>query len=410
MVAARCHCWASVSCLAAASGFVSVAASASLAQPTGAARDSANALAEFQQVWDRYEAWQPAAGLVYKYRRTSFPTMTLEQVQAREAEIAAFPDHPGRMELQTQRRRLEVGPDVIEFQVWWEGPGAFRLNQTFVTEPGSDAPHLTWLDRAATPDAAWSLAGPTLNLDAPIASGQLSVFDPAPAVPDENSPESSSVEAHRAIGMLVTGGFVRPYNSFVEPSGASWNGEVLVGAAAPSGERQVPSRRFLLRRVVDAGAPEPALRTERIEIDPSAPGAGDGWTMQFSQWRLDPILDGWVAGRVDKVSPQGRILERFEFVDARPLEAGEFAAVTRTPTPDGVDAIRGEYVYGSVMDRRRGVENFTVMTPDGPVVAPLPSRAGRATTVPRWLAWTGWGAAGVLIATLVGIRVWRGRS
>ncbi|MCA9288966.1 MAG: hypothetical protein KDA05_10305 [Phycisphaerales bacterium] len=367
-------------------------------------------MTEFQQVWDRYEAWQPTAGMVYRYRRTYFPTMTLEQVQAREAEIAPFPDHPGRMELQTQRRRLEVGPSVIEFQVWWEGAGAFRLNQTFVTEPGSDAPHLTWLDQVASPDSSWRLAGPTLNLDAPIASGQLSVFDPAPAVPDENSPESSFVEAHRAIGMLVTGGFVRPYISFVEPSGASWNGEVLVGAAAPSGERQVPSRRFLLRRVVDAGAPEPALRTERIEIDPSAPGAGDGWTMQFTQWRLDPVLDGWVAGRVDKVSPQGRVLERFEFVDTRPLEAGEFSAVTRTPTPDGVDAIRGEYVYGSVMDNRRGVENFTVITPDGPVVAPLPSRAGRVTTVPRWLSWTGWGAAGVLIATLVGIRVWRGRS
>lgn len=382
-----------------------------------------DALEAFRKIWSDAENWSPGTGYVYRYRRTLYPTMTLDEIEARAAEIVDLPDHPDHRRLRTQRRRLETGADTTEFQVWWEGPEAFRFNRTFAEgseTSNATAPALPWLDSVFSTDVAWTLTGDPNGADGPAPAGQLTIVQPGESPPEGRAdPRAAANDAAGALGLLLAGGIVRPFTSFVVPTGAMWSGPRLIGVAEPSSRvvtnasGMIPSRRFTFSSV-EGGDPQTPIRnrwrTDRIEIAPSGPGVDDGWVVQFSDHRLDPTLGAWVSGRVDKVSARGQLLERFEFIDARPINAGEFAAVSAMPTPDGTDAVRGGYTYRSVFDFRPGVERITMYTDGGEHASPMPPSLRRGGRVPSSLPWIGWTAAGLLIASLIAIRVYRARS
>lgn len=393
------------SCLFALAATISVAAACPLvaSQPGVANIDSTqDPLTTFSELLQVGQNWIPAPGYVYRYRRTYFAWMTAPELDLRTAQIAAIPDHPDHRELAVQRSRLEHGPHVTEFQIWWQSPGSIRFSRTLGTRNDSDKPAGTWLETASTPDVAWTLTGPATGIDDPSARGQLAIFDPSRPPPPDRNYATCHAEALRALALMLRGGLAPPYLDAASPVRASWQSDTLTGEVALENGRGLE---FVLQRAPNGSSLLPVQLTTWPAPDRDA-GA---WIIRFSNWQRLEQPQVWVAKTIDTFAPDGRLRERHEWIDARPILPGEFEQVTAIPTPDGADAVRGPNTFTSVYDYRPGAENFTLLTPAGSRTLPLPP-AALGAAVPRSWSLVGWISAGTLLAILVGIRAWRSRS
>ena len=116
-----------------------------------------------------------------------------------------------------------------------------------------------------------------------------------------------------------------------------------------------------------------------------------------------------VATRVEFLDSSGRPILRRTWLGARPMEDGEFARVTQLPSIDSVDATRGAVTFTSIMDYRAGTVAHADRSTGEFTTRPIPGVLGSSGSS-GWLPIAGWTSAAALVASLVGVRLWRSRQ
>lgn len=357
------------------------------AQPSG---PDQSALDTFKEAWDAGAAWTPPEGWVFRWRKEFLPALTLQEIESREAELRDLPDHPDHRYLRVQRRMLESGPQATEFEAWWSAPGSLRLNSTF----GPSAA-LPYTDVVATPRNVYCLT-----------SAGLAILDPhVPPPKFRTYVESSEGEILGALREFFVGGLGAFRYRELVPAEASLVGSNLVGVlASQDGALSAMQCTLHMDRAKGDGLPvvrEVSLRTEeygrsteaRVVYGDQVPSGVPGIT---------------VASRVEFLNANDQVVLRSTWLGARPMEEGEFARVTRLPSIDSVDATRGAVTFTSITDFRAGVIGRVDTATGGLVASRMPGTTGPPVT-PEWLTVAGWTGAAILVASLVGVRLWRSR-
>lgn len=344
------------------------------------------ALEAFKEALDAAAAWTPPEGWVYRWRHEVLPAVSLDEIERREAQLANMPDHPDRRALENQRRLLESGPQASDIEVWWSAPGSFRMNST--ADSGAALPYV---DVVATPSTVFSLS-----------PNGLAIVDPhtTPPVGREYA-QTSGAEVLRVLRDFFVGGLGGSGFRNLVPYEASYEGTRLVGTLV-SIEGASPARRctIVLEPVGDGS--HMAVREVTFRMD-----GGDERSsgLVFGNWVEDAALGSPIASSVEYVSTHDALRMRYTWLGARRMESGEFARVTRMPSIDSTDAVRGPVTFTSIMDFRRGEMSVADPTTGVMTSRPIPG-VEQSPAGPKWLTAAGWTSA----AALVGVRLWRSRG
>lgn len=353
----------------------------------GSGHEDATAL--FATLWTEAQRRLPPTGFAYEFRSTQYATRSAQEIAEWEQRLALTPDHPEHAALRIERYRVERGPDIIEYQVWWMGPDSFRLCQT---QPRSD-PAARYQDTTITSRAVWQL-GSTAS------GGQLAVLEPGAPFPAERAYFGATGSSAGAwLSRFTSGSFSALTLANGAPAGAEWSGENLIGRIRlPSG--------FIVRVSGILGTGSPAYRVRELSSTP--PDARvPTLRLRFHDWIPEPALDGaLVARRVERLDAEGRVVELLELTSVRPINNEEFERVTAIPAHDGEDPIRGASTYTSIFDYRPGAHTFTSISADGTTTTiPL------ATAREGWpgMRALGWIVAAIMVACLLWVRIHRAR-
>lgn len=355
----------------------------SLAMPAMAQQPAIDVFAE---AWRGGNGWEPRPGWVYAWRREIMPTSVEEEVDREQARLRPTPDHPESAELEAEAARVARGPDIAEHQVWWLGPGEFRWNSTKLT-PGTPEDQV-FTDIVVCDDAVFCLN-----------ARQLTILQPgAPELPGRNF---SSFEASTlmTLSKFLGGGLGSLEYSGFKPIDARWEGDALVGVAENDAGARVECRLI-------GAAPAEGWRPVEIRWLSADPAGVTALRYQFDGWTIDESLRSPRAARIQRYDEQGRLAERLEWLPPRPIEPGEFARVTAIPAHDGHDSVRGASRFATIMDFRPSVQRMTHFAADGPVQEPISANLLPPQSARRWSV-IAWPLAAILVAALVGFRLWR---
>lgn len=327
-------------------------------------------------------AWEEAgtlpnfgdANLKWRVQRLYVPPEA--QLDAMRRAVTGKPDHPDRMFLMNYERRVRGERDEIGRQLWCRGDGNWRHNADLqIVDQFTSQAKPTYIDTTVLPDRHWQLGADTLLVEPPDIS------------PKSEIGGVTNVRADFAteLGWLFTGGLANARQSKttlgeVTTNGPKWS-VVASNAVSAAGKEyrvrfdgrwdQAQSRGFIERGEIVAHQYKPEA-------------VGTAWVL--SDWRTDPATGKAIAWKVEKFKP-GNILDERYVVDHFSAEAGKsFEEVTRTPPPEGNDALRGKLAFDSIMDLNKGVRiDLKTQTEQ-----PLPFQPRRLTPETgkiNWLVW-----------------------
>jgi hypothetical protein len=351
-----------------------VASTAGADQPEA----SADLLRDFEGWWDAAKAYWPDSPVYVAWAEHIHPDPALSEsdLRAMAARVEGRPDHPEREVLENERRRRGSGPDIVRYEAWIGGPASVRFNRTDTWRP-------FFVDVGIDGRTQWSLT-----------STHLAIVD-SRAAPSMRDFGVFADDVQRMLRQLVWCGF----GSRVKPQGATAHGDhatLVAGAADLSdvewrGRLDKSTGRFLADE----------SRVVASSIAPDRVGA----STRFGDWVYSAALGEWISQRVESRDPEGRLVKALELTELRPLDEQELASVLAIPDVSEPDPVRGEPTFTTIMDHRPGIAKASVVQ-DGAVVGerPLGEPAGGLNRSTRTLTWI---AAGVIVATLVVLRLRR---
>ena len=372
-----------------------LASLAALVSLTPAASDD---LAWFRAHWEEAEAYLPPSGTSFSYTWTQSSRAGPQAVADLRVK-AQRDENPRERAIATALlARAESGASTSSMRLWFDGPERWRLNKDH--EPDHPAAVAPFLDRARAGRIRWRLAP------------QEIAITEADRPPDVGDPTAG---AWRMISQellaLLRGGLSTGPLSGHEPLSArrttrGW--EAIVGGG-PGG------RKYRLQGIVnEEGRPETHTITlvESLD-DPSSVG----WVTRLEQWEYDPVLDRRIARTKSSTPPDGRATattasSRVEIVEIGRVDPARMAALLAPPSMEHGDAERGKIeTLRRAYDYRPASERVELRDGQEIRAFPLPEqfRVTGSNTVRVWSrsAWTG---AGLIVAILIGVRIWRLRS
>lgn len=298
------------------------------------------------------------------------PSMSDEAFRAAVARIDGRPEHPMRASVERERRRREVGPDVVMYDLWLDGPRVVRYN----TSNTHDA---LYTDYASDRDAMWSMSPQSLNV---LPTSNAEAAPGAPAV------GAQLAEAEQLVAWLASWG-----RALAEalPVGA-WV-ETDKGLVA-SGEGIELVQRW------DAGRGVASVVVTKCEPDPSAVGLK--WS--FGGSSLLGGAGGLAPAVFEEFTADGLVERRVSVVSVEPISQERLATVRRLPRFDGEDAVRGPVTFVARTDYRATDPEVTVLDGDG--AERTRSEGARTGSLPV-VRIGGWVLAGGLAVGLVYLRV-----
>ena len=230
-----------------------------------------------------------------------------------KADVEPYPEHPQRHRIITEERRLQNGPDITKGSIWRLRSDAWRQSK----HPSVPTERLsTFGDYGRQGDQNWRLFEDNVVLDTP------------------GSPVVQSIEAslNHLVSLFLYGGLNNGSSGTVGEvtiRGDRWT----IGAAHERGVEWTyeghwnteHDRGFVRRLEMRAGGDRPP----RI------------W--EFKEYKIDPVLEGWIATQVDQIFSDGKQSALTEHVVTaiEPVPAEVMRAVLRVPTAGREDAIRG---------------------------------------------------------------------
>lgn len=366
-------------CVAAGAVLVAIGAQIAAAEPT---REQVMEWARGEMA--RAEKPLDLAGQAIQYTVTYPASMTAEQVQRLRQEIAKLPDHPKQAVLTREERRLTLGPDVVNCEIFLGPDSQWRWNRTFEYPTARQ-----FLDVAVSRANDWI-----------IWPGFVTISDHTIAPPSGHDVTTQTGPLLRDVRLLRFGGLYADPKHFTVTGASLESGRWRITIASDAGHRLQVRARWddtLARGLVEHAESWPAKATS-----PSA-----SWDV--GEWKeFGPGL--FFASDIKESMPGSEIPARtLSFTGLSACDAARFAELVSAPTIGGADPIRGliapevlyDYRPGSTLAiERRTDGSWVQMRPPG---LP-PEGAGLA------LKWIGWGALGVVVVTLAALRVRRGAT
>lgn len=366
---------------------VSAVVSTALSQPSGDTRAApvtrADALDEFRVLWETGRSWTPPSGFVIELRRLLYARQSEGAIRERLAEIAPFPNHPDRSDLERDLVRATSGPDVYEITVWIEDPDRFRYSMTV---HGSDG-RRSLSDAVQSPAARWRLS------EGPDGAGVLVVFEPGRPDPPAASLLGASESVRQHLSSVLTGGLASPFPEY-RITGAEFRGDRLLGVA----ESEYFRTEFTFERSTLGGFD--LIATESRQKNPPSRTGG----RRITAWRSEPALGARIADRCELIGPDGSVREAIEFVRLRRTEPREFDRVSAVPAPDGHDVLRGRHTFTTIWDYRDNAGTITIGLGGESQTSPIPAEM-RGSVPGTRLTRIGWFAAAAIVALLVGLKI-----
>lgn len=310
------------------------------------------------------------------WRDELFRTMSDAERRAAEKQVQDHPDHPDRMPLMFENRRLSEGPDVWIGELLYKDPTHWRISQT--TE------HLeTFGDMVLDGAAAWQLSPEQIQL--------LSSGNP----PRGFEPESRQGRFEGMLRQFLFGPFLGRAAGEYEvvyarfDDGGSWESQIaLVGtgnviqlSGRMSGETLVVDRR------VDSQDGAVVHRAEYAE----------------PTW--NDHLRRWVYPEYSRIGEDTELSRKYTLVSLEPLDADLFRRAIQVPRIGSEDAIRGKVAATQTVDYRSGIPVVGEVSGDGDVEYTVP-KSKTAPEPPSTAPWRviGWVAGCVVVVS--GVFLW----
>ncbi len=315
--------------------------------------------------WTQEDRWIPPLADINRLRR----------------ETAGKPDHPERILLADLEKRLLGEFQVGEFAIWFGDSGSLRFNHHSRTEPGD------YFDRVITPQSVWGLT-----------PRGLALLDP-----DSSEPGYNFVAA--------VGGAEIIYSQFIDGGlGILRRAEVPKGSVKQSGDSLVIECRGGPRNadVKVSARWDTALARGFIESIELRWGSDvpTGGTLHVSGWSIDSVLNSWAASEVHSVpigQTAGLLWKRGV---TEPVTRERFAELSRVPSADGADVVRGPATFVVIEDRRNAHRQLTTLSEGSTKTEPLPLIPHESNR--KWITVTGWIVAASLAAMLLFLRLRQG--
>jgi hypothetical protein len=336
---------------------------------------------------EKLEAWinaqrelNPIAAFensVLTLARKTPPQMSATALNELRAQIAKFPDHPSRADVQAEEYRQRDGGTIVECQVFLRSAGNWRISETNTWEKSD----LRYVDTCLTSDHAWRLI-PT----------QLRVVDPKSGFPENSDYRRLEGEYARTLHCLLNGGIwlladARVISTHV--ADGKWSARI------GTDEREVD---FSGSWIVHEGQTHFVTSSRRITRNPIEDYVGQ--TENYSGWKWNEQIARPLATQIEIRKSDNRVERVITLKDVRSLPADEFERVTITPEVGVSDAIRGPATYTSVWDHRPDVGRISY--PGSPELTErIPDHTTRSRQASIW----GWILAAAIAIALVIIRV-----
>ncbi len=279
----------------------------------------------------------------------------------------AFKTNPANIQVGPGER----APDAEQrIRLWWESEGLWRLARD---KPGFAIEYhdAAWSDESK---AAWSMTSRT-----------LAVVDPR-RIPEGSNPSvlvshipilwvswTTGLAAHSPLGFEPVG------PAHLRPDGR-WTAE----ARSADGDRIISYE----------GVVSPDSPRLLVERTPTRLAGADGkplGRMSFSGWRREAMSPtGWVATEYSQFGPDDEFVQSFRIVAFRPLREDErVRELTRVPTSDASDPVRGPVTFRSIKDHRPGRRTVTIDGETAPIADVRQDRGVSVTRVMGWIALAG---------------------
>jgi hypothetical protein len=304
--------------------------------------------------WDLREAFEIPAPISVTWTVESDPRGSFSDLQRLGAEVGDKPDHPQRNEMERLERALADGGTITTYEICYRGKNEFRVSST-MPESGL----IDYNDVVVKPDGTvWRMTDRSLHL-----------YD-TDRIPEGERPEDRVESLYNFLQYAMWGGMGDGLGDrapvSVSVNGTSWTCEV---ASEGSGRRW-----RLSGEIVAAPGGERSLRVhESLVVEDD--GRFLGASIRFSDYRPSAYFDRELAHRIEWVKPDGDMRQVAQFVSFGDCTEPEFAELSRDPTPEGSDAIRGTTAYGTIYDSRG---SGTVLTGlDGALIDTLEGNSDR---------------------------------
>lgn len=245
-------------------------------------------------------------------------------------EVEPHPEHPLRRRIMFEERRLQNGPDITYGSIWRPRDDGWRHSK----HPSVPAEGLAAFgDYGRQGDRNWRLLEDSVVLDTPR----------SPVV------ESASASLEHLIGLFLYGGLRNGSTGEIVDvtiRGDRWTIEVANERGAEwtyEGSWNAEHDRGFVRR---------------LELRASSKVPPRIW--EFKDYKIDPVLDGWIATRVDQIFSDGerQALTEHLVIAVEPVSAEVMRAVLRVPAPGKEDAIRGVVAANQEQDVPSGQVRF----------------------------------------------------
>ncbi len=338
------------------------------------------------------QAWADAArppntgGYSIAWREETYSLLSSEEVTRLKREIGQRPEHPARAEVaHIEKHGLSIPVGVLNMRFMGDGGERWRYNIDHApVGPKASA----FSDSALTPSDAWQLK-----------THFLEIFDPEES---RSASTPGSLRAHEftflpSLSRLIAGHFMQGRLASVVPGSIRLEGTEWSFVASVPDAR--PEQAFAIRYSGTWIGAENRGRVDACQI------VSNGYKPEtigerelFRDHRWEPALSRWIAGRVERYTPEGRLWRVIVLTSVDPLPAGGLDACVRPPDPRGTDPFRGPATYTTIRDHREGVMKARHDNGETAILEALPPSPARGSSL-RIIGW-------VSLAACVGALAW----
>lgn len=295
----------------------------------------------------------PLGNVRLDYEVREHATINAATMAQWKIDVEPYPEHPLRRRIVTEERRIKQGPDVTLGSIWRLRSDAWRHNK----HPSVPTPGLAlYGDYGQQGGQHWRLFEDSIVLDTPG----------SPVV------QSSGASLEHLIGLFLYGGLQQGRSGQigeVKFTSDHWT----VEAANERGAAWTYEGRW------DATHDRGFVR--RIELRPAVGQPPRIW--EFQDYQFDPVLEHWIAKRVDQIFSDGkhRALTEHVVTAVEPVPADVMRAVLRVPATGREDAVRGMVAAKQEQDvpsgRVRYFDERGHETHSQPITQPTTKATGR---------------------------------
>jgi hypothetical protein len=288
-------------------------------------------------------------------------------------QVAGRPEHPGRRNFESERRRRQSGPDRVVHEAWLTRQGVVRANS-------SNTHDELFTDYAIDGKILWMLS-----------PAQLTISGESVSAPDAPDIKAQIREAETTIAYFLS-------------DGKSIREALPVGSWTETGRGMIAEGQGIALAWQRDASGQSVVSVTKAEMAPEE--VGRFWTL--SGHAHAEVIGMDVPRIFEEKLPSGRLERRVLIDEIRASSRDEIGRVTKRPPLDGRDEVRGQTTFVAIFDYRGGAADVTVQVEGGTQTTSLSQLGG--DRLARATRTFGWIAVIMLVVALVFVRIRQSRS